>query len=417
MHYQYAHPEFFDGIPRPDFRALSGNLVIYGAGFQGKLAAHLLREQGIEVLCFGDRDERKQSALYCGLPVLDPEEMKQRYPGAIPIVATYVLRPAWEYVTQKLGYENALTPFSLLLEFDSDSFDRLEGHPFWYHPGVLDYFVDLFMQKCINVLTERSLYATDISVTQVCNLRCKCCNAFMPCYKEPRHFELEDVIYDAKALLQDRAFHHIFLEGGEAFLWKPLPELLQFLSENPNVMNIWVVTNGTVLPHAELLQALGLPKVAVRISNYEGYSKIVPLSKMLKQNQIKHWIYQQQWFELESFYEQPIYGERLDRVISSCNKMGGGSTYVSDGKLFRCPTQANLHNLGIFLSTEVTDYVNLRQKDSVKMQKEIAAFIDQKHMTRAPALCAYCNSRGYIGEEVPPAEQLNPGESIQVCFK
>ena len=80
MHYQFEHPELFEGVPKPDFAAMNGNLVIYGAGFQGLLAAHLLNQQGIKVLCFGDRNVKKQGTTYYGLPVYSPEEMK-RFPS------------------------------------------------------------------------------------------------------------------------------------------------------------------------------------------------------------------------------------------------------------------------------------------------------------------------------------------------
>ena len=90
MKYKYTNPEFFDGVPRPDFESLSGNLVIYGAGFQGLLTAYLLDQQGIKVLCFGDQDIKKQGTTYYGLPVYSPEEMKQKYPDAVPIVTSSI---------------------------------------------------------------------------------------------------------------------------------------------------------------------------------------------------------------------------------------------------------------------------------------------------------------------------------------
>lgn len=413
MHYQYRYPEFFNGVPHPDFETLSGNLVIYGAGFQGLLAAYLLDKQGIKVLCFGDQDVRKQGTTYYGLPVYSPEEMKQRYPDAVPIVTPYNLLPAFTYVKNDLEYSNAVTPFSLFLEFDSSGFDDLPEIPAWYHPESLNYTIDIFHLKCIELLTNHRLFATDISVTEVCNLRCKNCTSLMPCYQNPKHFEYEDILRDTYKLLHGRMFHHIFIEGGEPFLWEPLPKLIRELSKAHELMNLIIITNGTVFPSSELLCALKNPKVFVRISDYGRISKKEQLIKLLGQNNINYLLTLQKWYEPSAFTKKPKSNAEFIEVVNSCCKLQGqGAEYVMDGKLFRCPIQANMHRLGIFPSKD-TDYVDLRGDDGPELQEKITVFFTQMHI---PAICRHCNGRGYTGIEVPPAEQLPPGEKILVQF-
>lgn len=417
MHYKYAHPELFQGVPKPDFAAMSGNLIIYGAGFQGLLAVHLLNKQGIQVLCFGDQDVKKQGTTYYGLPVYSPEEMKRRYPNAVPIVTPYNLRPAFTYVKKDLGYDNAVTPFSLFLEFDSGEFDKLQELPSWYHADSLDYTVDMFLKQCANLLTSHRLLATDISVTEVCNLRCKNCISLMPNYQKPRHFELEDVLRDAYTVLNGRKFHHIFLEGGEVFLWKPLPKLIQKLCEAPELMNLILITNGTVIPGPELLEALQHPKVEVRISDYGAISRKEQLIPLLEKHGIRHWLQLQKWYEMSAFYREPLSGDAYKNVINACCKLNdGGSTHIADGKLFRCPIQAHLHRLGFYVSGP-NEYVDLRGTDYNAVQEKITRFMELKTTLPAVELCRHCNGRGYTGTEVPPAEQLAPGEQIQVRFE
>lgn len=418
MEYKYAHPEFFDGVPRPDFKSLSGNLVIYGAGFQGLLTAYLLDQQGIEVLCFGDQDVKKQGTTYYNLPVYSPEEMKQRYPDAVVIVTPYNIRPAFQYVRDDLGYgEQVVTPFSLFLEFDSSGFDEQPELPDWYQVESLDYYIRAFLKQCINLQTDKSFLCVDISVTEVCNLRCKNCTSFMPCYTKPRHFDFEDVMRDVQTVLQERMFHDIFLEGGEPFLWKPLPELIWNLCAAPNIMNVVPVTNGTVIPDLDLLMALQNPKVTVRISNYGEISKKDELIRLFKKYNIKYWLQLQRWYELSSLHKNPLSREQIKTVVSDCCKAGGnGSRHIADGKLYICPLQANLHKLKIFESEE-KDYVNLRMEDSALLQKRISDFLDMKKMPSIPEICLRCNGRGYSGVEVPPAQQLAPGETIQVRFE
>lgn len=416
MNYKYAHPEFFDGVPRTNFQLMSGNLVIYGAGFQGLLAAFLLKKQGIKVLCFGDQDIKKQGTTYYGLPVYSPEEMKRHYPKALPIVTPYNLRPAFEYVRDDLGYENAVTPFSLFLEFDSDNFGTLMEIPAWYHEDTLDYNINMFLKQCVNLLTHKPMISLAISVSEICNLRCKNCTSLMPCYRTPKSFAYEDVLHDALAVLDGRSVHHIVIEGGEPFLWKPLPKLLRALCELPDLMNIYPITNGTVIPGPDLLDALKHPKISVRISDYGMTFQKDKLLSILSQNGVKSIVQLQRWFELCVFHKKPQGGQTLKRIVSDCCKLGGnGTLYLMDGMLFRCPIQANLHRLGIFTSRK-EDYVNLRNEDET-LQSRISDYVDVQKMPPVVALCRHCNGRGYSGIEVPPAEQLGPDEILQVRFE
>lgn len=418
MRYKYAHPEFFDGVPRPDFKSLSDNLVIYGAGFQGLLAAYLLDQQGIKALCFGDQDVKKQGTTYYGLPVYSPEEMKKRYPDALAIVTPYSIRPAFQYVRDELGYgERTVTPFSLFLEFDSIGFDDLPEIPDWYHSDSLPYHMEMFFRKCINLLTDESFFSLDICVSEVCNLRCKNCTSLMPCYQKPRHFELEDVFQDINTVLCERKLHHLAIEGGETFLWKPLPNLLRKLCKLQNLIEIIVITNGTILPDSELLKALRHPKVVVQISDYGAISRKDELLPILKKEHISYWLTSQKWSELSAFHKEKLCGEELSFVVNDCCKLGGnGDPYLVDGMLFRCPIQGNLHRLNIYKS-DPKDFVDIRQSDTAKVQREISEFMDVKQQPRIIELCRHCNGRGHSGIEVPPAEQLAPGEKIQVRFE
>lgn len=415
MKYKYAHPEFFDGVPRPDFEALSGNLIIYGAGFQGLLVAFLLKRQGINVLCFGDQNIKKQGTTYYGLPVYAPEEMKRRHPNATAIVTPYNLRPAYEYVKNELRYENAVTPFSLFLEFDSEGFDDLPELPEWYHPDSLDYTIDVFMRHCVNIQTMNQLFVIDLSVTEKCNLRCKNCTSLMPNYQDPQHFDEAGVLHDMRVIMRNRIIHHINLEGGEAFLWKPLPQVIRELCKAEELMNLILYTNGTVIPNSDLLEAMRHPKVRVRISDYGAITKKEQLSTLFEKHQIKYSVCSQKWYELSAFHKEPHAEDQLQQVLSDCCKATGSGAYLVNGKLFRCPIQGQLHCLGIYPAQE-KDYVDLRDTDEIRLQKRITEFMSVKHMPPVVELCCHCDGRGYAGVEVPPAEQLAPNEKITIKF-
>lgn len=419
MHYRYSHPELFEGVERPDFGSMSGRIVIYGAGLTGLLTAFLLDKQKIKVRCFIDRDERKQGTKYYDLPVISPEEMKDRFPDSYVIVTPTVFWPAWYYIRDDLKIKNLFTPFSLFLEFDSEGFDKLPDIPLWYRDDSLDFNVDLFMLRCINVHTDYNLTGLELSVSEVCNLRCKYCNALMPCYEKPKSLKLDDVLRDIDAILYKRNLYHINIEGGEPFLWKQLPNLIFELNKRPEIMQYIIpITNGTVMPSEELLEALKLNKVRVKISDYGNLSRKKELIKILETNGIKYWVQLQKWYALESLSKEPFDDETYIKVIDGCCKATGISNcYTFDGKLYVCPEHANYHKLGIFPSRE-GEYVNLRSGNKEDIKTKLDQFINAKRRYKPlPELCRHCKGRGFIEEEVPPAEQLAPGEKFVVRFE
>lgn len=415
MHYKYRYDHFFDGIERTDFKKLSENLCIYGAGFQGLLAAHLLDKAGVNVLCFCDMDVKKQGKTYYGLPIYAPEKMKELYPDATVIVTPYSLAPAYRYVIDELGYQSVVTPFSLFLEFDSDEFDKLDELPEWYHADAMDFQIDAFMRICINVITKYTLLATDISVTEKCNLRCKDCTSLMPCYENPRHYKLEDVISEFERYSAGRMIHHVNIEGGEAFVWPYLAEFVKYLCAKDNVMNVYLVSNGTIIPNETLIEALKNEKVTLRISDYGELTKLQQLKEIYERNGIKYKFLMQRWYELSAFHKKPVTGDEYKAVVDSCCKIqpcGNGTNYIMGGKLFHCPIQANMHNLGFFRSLS-TDYVDLTT-ERPELSKEVDDFIG---LVKIPELCKFCVGRTYVGKEVPPAVQLKANEKIIVRFE
>ncbi len=167
MHYKYYHTELFDEVPAVDYKAFDNNIVIYGAGFQGLLVAHLFKQKNIGVICFADQDKEKQKSTYYGLPVISPEEMEEKYSDSLIIVTPYVFEPVYRKFKNNPKLKNVVLPVPLFLEFDNDGFDDLPELPFWYRPKTFDYNIDRFLRKCCNVITSHRLFATDISVSQV----------------------------------------------------------------------------------------------------------------------------------------------------------------------------------------------------------------------------------------------------------
>ncbi|MBP5605904.1 MAG: 4Fe-4S cluster-binding domain-containing protein [Ruminiclostridium sp.] len=414
MHYIFKYPELFDGVERTDFRDLNGDIVIYGAGFQGLLTAFLLKKQNIDVICFADVDKRKQGTLYYGLPVISPEEMTEKYRDKTVIVTPYSLENVWEHLKNDLHLKNLVTPFSLFLDFYTDGFDKLPEIPEWYHPDTVNFNIERFLIKCVNVLTDHEIFCYELSVTERCSLRCRNCVSLMPCYEKPVDFNYNDLLNDILKLIENRTIYILIIEGGEPFLWKPLAEFLTELCKHSNIMRIYPITNGTIIPDKNLLKALSDPKITVRISDYGTYSKTDKLVSLFRENRIDYWLQLQIWNELSAYTLKEHNKEEMEKVILSCCKLQfTGGVYIKNGRLYICPNQGNLDELGIFKAEEGS-FVDLRKENSKELQEEIDRFLRNRPVG---ALCRHCNGRGFTNKEVPPAEQLKPGEKINVRFE
>lgn len=95
MKYDYLVDYEFAKIDTCEFNRLLlefpgiNNVVIYGAGYQGKLICENLELRGITVECFCDKDEAKQAGLYYGKPVISPHELYAQAERKIIIVTAF----------------------------------------------------------------------------------------------------------------------------------------------------------------------------------------------------------------------------------------------------------------------------------------------------------------------------------------
>ena len=86
MVYHYPHPEWFRDWDRPDFKRINRPLILWGAGKIGGVAAHCLKQQGVEYAAFCDIASDKWGTQFCGHPVISPQELTERYPNAAVLI-------------------------------------------------------------------------------------------------------------------------------------------------------------------------------------------------------------------------------------------------------------------------------------------------------------------------------------------
>ncbi len=137
----------------------------------------------------------------------------------------------------------------------------------------------------------------DLTITTACTLNCRDCIQQIPFIKNKRHLAIHDIIESI-----DNTFRYIdyceefHVVGGEPLLHPQLSEVLEYLGTHyrTNIDTIVIVTNGTILPKEDLLDALKRWNVRVEISDYRKSSaksvtqKVDEIEAVLKQHCITY---------------------------------------------------------------------------------------------------------------------------------
>lgn len=146
-------------------------------------------------------------------------------------------------------------------------------------------------------MTDQGLVipALTVIVGQACSLKCRHCANFSPFAPvSVKRYPLEDICSDLQLIFQSvYRLEKIQVQGGEPLLYSELPELLDFIQSSGKVDIITIATNGTILPQAEVFQALQRNHVRVRISNYPNtpQATVDQLLERLKEYGLDIWIY------------------------------------------------------------------------------------------------------------------------------
>lgn len=403
MIFRYEHPEYFKDMPRTDFGAWGGNLVLFGAGVNGAIAARLLERQGVGFICFADSDRRKWGTEFFGRPVISPDEMKGRHPDAAILVTPYQVKAAFEQV-KDMGYSNVFAPLHMFLEIDVD--DVMDVLPGYFSESQFPYAISRYMRKLAEyfVLGFGALKIMTVVLTERCTLRCRECMNFMPHYRHPRNYDWGEMRKALGRLFEIETFFEVVTEGGEIFLHPNLPDLMEMLIESPKVDKITPITNGTIMPDARTLAMFRHPKVTVRISNYGEHSYgLKGMAELFDREGVQYHVMLQPWIKCNEIrlYDRTM--EQTQEVYVNCCK-SDGTPFLWNGRLYKCQFAGSVEQLGA-IPRNPDDSVDLLAEphDPQGLRERVERFYKRVPFIDA---CRYCLGRYYRAEPVPFAEQL-----------
>lgn len=229
-----------------------------------------------------------------------------------------------------------------------------------------------------------------VSVTNQCSLNCRDCNNLMPYCKEKFTIELKEQIRDLQRLLSYvDGIINVEVIGGEPFVYRQLPELLQYLCEEPKVQFIEITSNGTIIPSAEMMDLLKHSKICVLLSDYGKVNseRAEKTYQWLKQNQIcVQSLENRKWISAGNIDKRRKSTLRMKYEYFQCDARKDCRTLYK-GKLYVCGRAPVLDELGVL--KDGSSFLDIRKMSpSVKIGREQ---LDRFFYNDHAECCAYCD--------------------------
>lgn len=355
--------------------------VIFGSQFK----AAEVRKKISNVLFYVDNDKEKWGELIDGLEIKNPEVLKYQNVKIIVAVSAY-LQVFEQLKNYGISEENYCSYKELLLIKE------------YLDKGTI------YLPQIIFITNSR------------CTLTCKGCIEYIPYIQKKKDFSFEEIISSVDNLFKCAEYvENVQFAGGEAFLHEKLGDIIKYCYEKYIVSdragNISVVTNATLIPNENLLNALKKYNVHVVMSNYkkaiQNKCKIEELVEIFEQRGIKYNIENHfnrlesgKWFDMGSpFFCHNMTEIELKKYFEKCTI---SCFAVCDSKLFTCnAVRSSIMNLER-IGTD-NDYCDLRVDSKMKFLKYYLGYNDKGYYD----FCNFCNGFGeYLNKtSIVPGEQ------------
>lgn len=253
----------------------------------------------------------------------------------------------------------------------------------------------------------------EIIVTNKCSLKCKKCAAGMQYLIEPTNLDIIQILRDYDRIMDlidwvDR----IVIIGGEPFLNSYLDRVLEGMFKNTKTKEkvgaVKIITNGTVIPKHNVLEAIKKYGVTVWISDYGVQSRNVGELMETFRNAnidysvlaIRRWSNVIQLNDRKSVQsKEELLKRRKNGCITRCRTM-------ANGKFYLCSLLKTIDCLEI-TPFSANDYVDLYDKNAKEQIQDMLNL--NNPLPNACSFCSGCSEQDWNESGISAAEQVkNP---------
>ncbi len=381
-------------------------IVLFGAGLAGILAKKVFDHYGITISCYADNNPQKHQTLVEGIQVLSSEELKIEYPDA-----TIAICIQNNLVGQKIMAQLTGLNYQSFIPFEGLRYLFIKNK--LYNTVSVDVAALSIAYTDMRTLPEHDeeliLSIIEVPITEKCSLRCKDCSNLLQYYSQPKNYPKDNIIESVKKLAASvSAIERLSLLGGEPLLHPDLSEIVTEILKIPNIYQISLITNGTVVPAGPVLEKLASGSVLILMSDYGDLShKKEKLQKACSENGVfcKIEPKNEEWEDCSTLKKFNHIETKTMQMFKECRLKDVIHT-VLNGKYHLCAHSAHGTNLGAIPQVE-RDYINLLD-DSLSPEQTGEALRKLINDTKVLISCGFC-SGPHISDKlpkIPPAIQI-----------
>ena len=379
-------------------------VIIVGAVQESEAVANACRDHGIVVSAFCDSEPRNAEDILCGLEIIHTPDLPKRFPKARFIIGCQHVQDVVEQLTG-YGYDEFYSPLELIENYDIDKNKHTVSNSYMEKRLA----VSKKTHKAYFEENKTYMRSVDVMLTTKCSLKCNNCSNLMQYYTNPEHTNHEKILTALKIIDENvDEISEFRVIGGEPLMNKAWAHIVNGINERHPKGQIFIYTNGTILPKEDQIKSFNNNNVNFIITDYGKLSRNADnmVNLLTKYNVSYDRSPAAHWKDCSTIKQHKRTARENEEVFKQCCVK-----YVYtllEGKLYRCPFIANAANLQA-IPDNPANYVDLfSQKNNIKQQI--------RRLVKATKFfpgCDFCvgrpydatSSLGYDGKGMIPAGQ------------
>ena len=266
-----------------------------------------------------------------------------------------------------------------------------------------------YYEKKLGITRDKVLRHIADKLGYICNLKCEYCCEFLPQFTawHKKKFDWERGVEDIKKLSDSLEYINcLSFSGGDVMLNRDLCYVLDETAKLPNIGDIYILTNGTYIPHKDILDSLERNKehIHIVINNYERNDEARGIVEELEARSINCRVRPNEgWYDLNQIHFRNRAVNELKDIYEHCSFDYNDNYYyiIFDGKMnLRCGVANGLLYYLNKYEENTEDYIDIRSYSIEKLPHEITLLEDRGYLD----ICNYCESCTTEDRNLKPAE-------------